>query len=149
MIQYFTLLPLLKNDLVFDVGESSEFIYVIVSGEVGIYDVGPIWGKLKWNQRKRLLSSHPTMVFHDWEIKQRCRFGSMIGELSHVLQERRVFAAKCERETCLFALSRKKFQEMEVADPALAIGLLKMIGRSLGLTLLNVQSLTEQHGTDI
>ena len=113
---------------------------MIVSGEVGIYDVGPIWKMLNARQREKWVEAYPRRAFAQWELKQRCRFGSMIGDLGFVLQERRVFSAKCERDSCLFSLSRKRLSEMEAKDPALSVGLLKMIGRSLGLTLLSVKN---------
>jgi CRP-like cAMP-binding protein len=73
---------------------------------------------------------------------QRARFGSMVGDLGFMLRQKRAFGAVAEKDTCLFALSRAKFIEMERNEPFLAMGLMKMLGRSLGMTLLTLQQLT-------
>ena len=141
---FFKLLPKRQGQVIFDIGEDSDVLYVVLSGEVGLYKCFDDWTTLPKEERVRIINgTREGVVFgKQRERMQRARYGSMIGDLSFTLQEKRAFGAMAETDTSLFALSRAQLKEMETSDPNLAVGLHKMIGRSLGMTVSNLQELT-------
>jgi len=150
LASYFVLRPKRQGSIIFDVSEESDSLYVVISGEVVLYKVSEDWIARSKAERKAVIDgTTPGTVFGEGrERMQRARYGSMIGDLSFTLQEKRSFGALAERDTTLFVLSRLKLREMETAHPDLAIGLYKMIGRSLGMTLLNLQQLAVDEEAD-
>ena len=68
----------------------------------------------------------------------------MFGDLNFTLQQRRQFGAIAERDACVFTLTRDVVKRLEVEEPRLVVGLLKVMGRSLGMTLVNMHSFSDQ-----
>jgi CRP-like cAMP-binding protein len=134
LASFFKLVPKLSGTIVFDQGDQGDILYVVLSGEVILYKPSKEW--LELTKEEKNLIKNPKLIFgHGRERIQSARYGSMIGDLTFALQERRSFAGLTDRDTILFSLSRQKFTQLEVTDPILAVGLYKMIGRSLGMTL--------------
>jgi len=135
-----------RGRIVFDEGESPHSIYVVVCGEVVLYKVDASWRASSRAERAAAAEARdPAAVFGaNRELMQRARFGSMIGELNYTLQQPRLFAAVTERDAVMFQLTRERLQDVEAREPHLAVGLFKVIGRSLAMTLVNLQSLSEQ-----
>ena len=145
LCDFFDLCVLPRNSVVFDDGDVPDRMFVVVSGEVVLYKVDAAWHSLSREERAAVRETDPSQVFGPGrEIMQRARFGSMFGDLAFVLQQRRTFGAIVERrDAVLFALSRQRLAEMEASEPRLAVGLLKVVGRSLGMTLVNLQAFHE------
>lgn len=67
----------------------------------------------------------------------------MVGDLNFTLQQKRVFGAVVAEDACLFVLTREKLKMMEDKEPNLAVGLFKVIARSLAITLINLEAFME------
>ncbi|KAH9257873.1 hypothetical protein BASA81_003892 [Batrachochytrium salamandrivorans] len=139
---YFTFSAQKRGSMIFDAGQDATGLYVVLSGEVMLFKPSEDWLVLLPLVRKQMAERKEIIPFGTKrEHLQRARYGSMIGDLGFTLQERRTFGAYAESDTALFMLSRSRYAQLEREEPQLAVGLLKMVGRSLGMTLSNLQQL--------
>lgn len=139
---YFTFSAQKRGSMVFDAGQDATGLYVVLSGEVVLFKPSEDWLALPLLVRRQMAERKEILPFGaKREHLQRARYGSMIGDLGFTLQERRTFGAYAESDTALFMLSRSRYVQLEREEPQLAVGLLKMVGRSLGMTLSNLQQL--------
>jgi CRP/FNR family cyclic AMP-dependent transcriptional regulator len=112
--QYLGLLELGAGDIVFDEGDSGEFVCFVVDGELEV--------------SKKAFSGESSVI-------TRLVKGQTIGEMALVDKLPRSATVTACSPSSLTVLSRRDFEELTVQSPEIAIKILKYLARRLSLNL--------------